>query len=202
MVRRIKKRKEQDNTPGIAGKVEDNPEQGHSSDQTADLGGIDQSTPVDKKAGETPEGAETAETMYEQMEGDDYLEAILAKLEELERRLSDLEGVGAEQMEDEPEFGMEPEPEMEVAPEIDEYEEQLDEDEITATDEVEMEEKLAKFSKRKRIEKKAKKLFVPKRRVEKRMTTRISTIPIGHSANKKANLREFLGEVKQDQGRI
>lgn len=164
------------------GVVSDNPEQAHPSDQEADLKGIDQSIAPDKSP-ETPEGAEKKEPMYEQMEGDDYLEAILAKLEELERRISDVEGGPMEeQVEEEP--IMEEEPVMEEEPMIEEP--------------VVEEEEPKFFERKKRIEQTAQRLFTPKRKVERRMTKRISTIPLGSSTRPKASLKEFMSAVSSE----
>lgn len=183
------KRKEQEQSEA-QGAVSDNPEGSHPSDQEANFQGINQGMAVDKTP-ETPKGAETAEPMYEQMEGDDYLEAILAKLEELERRISDIEGPMEEQVEEEPivdETGfVEEEPMMveeEPAPVMEEEEPKF-------------------FERKKRIESKAKRLFTPKRKVERRMTRRISTLPMGRSAeSSRNNLKEFLGSVTAEAKRL
>ena len=184
-----KLRKKEQEQSEAQGSVADNPEQAHPSDQEADLQGIGQNMAPDKSP-ETPEGAETAEPMYEQMEGDDYLEAILAKLEELERRISDIEGPMEEQVD---ESGLEEEPAMveeepmmaeEPAPVVEEEEPQF-------------------FERKKRIEQRAKKLFIPKRKVERRMTKRISTLPMGRSAESSRNsLKEFLGSVTAEAKRL
>ena len=189
-----KRRREQDiqNEPGVAGKVADNPQQSHPSDQTADFEGINQVDNVNKKPDEgggfTPDGAETAEPMYEALEGgDDYLEAILAKLEELERRLSDIEGVGTEGFDD----VVEEEPMME--------EPMMEE----PTNQPMMEDPYQeKRNQRKRIESRAKKVFTAKRKVERRMTRRISTVPVGSSRMGKHNLKEFLSEVGTESRRL
>ena len=173
------------------GSVEGNPQGSHPSDQEANLGGINQSMTPDKSP-ETPAGAETKTPMYEQMEGDDYLEAILAKLEELERRISDIEGPMEEQVE-EPmgdESGMMAE---EPAPPMEEEQPMM----------VEEEEEPKFFERKKRIEQKAKSLFTPKRRVERKMTKRISTLPMGRSAeSSRGSLKEFLGSVTAEAKRL
>lgn len=178
-----KLRKKEQEQSEAEGSVASNPEESHPSDQLADLGGVDQGM-APGKSPETPEGAETAEPMYEQMEGDDYLEAILAKLEELERRISDIEGGPIEEQVEEEEPVIEEEP--------------IVEEPIVEEEPVIEEEEPKFFERRKRIEKSARKLFAPKRRVEKRMTKRISTIPMGRSARPKASLKEFLNSVSSE----
>ena len=191
-----KLRKKEQEQSEAQGSVADNPEQAHPSDQEADLQGIGQNMAPDKSP-ETPEGAETAEPMYEQMEGDDYLEAILAKLEELERRISDIEGPMEEQVD---ESGLEQEPMMaEEEPMMAEEEPMMAEEPTPVVEEEEPQ----FFERKKRIEQKAKRLFVPKRKVERRMTKRISTLPMGRSAESSRNsLKEFLGSVTAEAKRL
>lgn len=183
-----KLRKREQEQSEAEGSVASNPEQSHPSDQLTDLGGINQGITPDKTP-ETPEGAETKEPMYEQMEGDDYLEAILAKLEELERRISDIEGPVSEEQFGEDEVVME-EPVVEEEPAIVE--------EPAIIEEPEEKEEPRMFERKKRIEQRAKTLFAPKRRVERRMTKRISTLPMGRSAHGKSSLKEFLNTVRTE----
>jgi len=190
----VRKFRRMEQTPGVAGKVADNPETSHPSDQLADLGGINQAENPDKSP-ETPKGAEKTEPRYEAMEGDDYLEAILAKLEELERRISDMEG-GSEVGEMGEEVPVE---DVDMAVEDESNGMGMVEDE-EEDDYNNMREKLVK---RKRIERKAIRLFTPKVRVERKMTKRISTVPVGHSAhNERTNLKEFLNQVSSDARRL